>query len=67
MTITQAIEAMSDLSKATEGLQFPGCDVFRMTTQLILSGLRQPTPDESLIKDAVEHFEQAKRLIGEQI
>jgi hypothetical protein len=66
MTLSEAIEAMTQLDKATRGMNFPHAEVFRMTTCFILHGLRQAQPDESLLKDAGEHLEAAKRLIGGQ-
>ena len=62
MTVQDAIQALTDLDKATAPLEFVAKDFFHMTTQMLISGLRQP--DESLVKDAIEHIEQAKRLLG---
>jgi len=66
MTTSEVIEALENLTKALSHMNFPYKDSFEITTQMILSGLRKPCPDESVVTDALRHIEQAKRLVGVQ-
>lgn len=64
MTVNEAIEALSQLNLLMErGMICPHQDELRFVGQFILSGLKKPQADKSVLKDAEEHIAQIKRLV----
>ncbi len=66
MSTPDLVESLSTLDKIMSRMNCPDLDTFRLTTRIILSGLRKPQTDESVISDGLAHLEQARRLLGGQ-
>jgi hypothetical protein len=68
MTPSEILTSLSTLDTIMSRMNIPTLDkeLFRLTTHILMYGLKKPQADESILGDAVAHLEQARRLLGGQ-